>query len=162
MSAWMEYEGISLMIYCAMLLSIAGYTTSQTREYRNSLPHCYWCCAYTGYGIPWTWTRCTAWIGQQCQVLWFLTYPRVYRTGDTAGTEGDDNCWKILGRTSTDIIKSGGYKISALQIEDALLAHSKISNCAVLGIEDEALGEAIAAVISCDSDKVDCQWTAKQ
>lgn len=76
------------------------------------------------------------------------------RTGDTAATEGEDKCWKILGRTSTDIIKSGGYKISALQIEDALLGNPKISNCAVLGTSDEALGESITAVISCDGEKV--------
>lgn len=68
--------------------------------------------------------------------------------------EGEDQCWKILGRTSTDIIKSGGYKISALQIEDALLENSKISNCAVFGVEDEALGEAIVAVISSDGKDV--------
>ena len=80
--------------------------------------------------------------------------PLLFRTGDTATTEGKDACWKILGRTSTDIIKSGGYKISALQIEDALLGNPKISNCAVLGTPDEALGESITAVISCDGEKV--------
>ena len=77
-----------------------------------------------------------------------------YRTGDTATTEGEDNCWKILGHTSTDIIKSGGYKISALQIEDVILEHPKVSNCAVLGVADEALGESITAVISCDGQEV--------
>lgn len=78
----------------------------------------------------------------------------VCRTGDTAETVGEDRCWKILGRTSTDIINSGGYKISALQIEDALLEHPGVSNCAVVGTEDDALGEAICAVISCDKAQV--------
>lgn len=76
------------------------------------------------------------------------------RTGDTAAQEGDPPYWRILGRSSTDIIKSGGYKISALHIEDVLLAHPGVSSCAVLGIPDEALGEAIAAVIACSKSQV--------
>jgi malonyl-CoA/methylmalonyl-CoA synthetase len=48
-----------------------------------------------------------------------------------------------------DIIKSGGYKLSAPGIESALLAHERIAECAVLGLPDEALGEAVAAVIAC-------------
>jgi acyl-coenzyme A synthetase/AMP-(fatty) acid ligase len=75
------------------------------------------------------------------------------RTGDTAEAD-QKGCWKILGRTSTDIIKSGGYKISALQIEDALLAHPLVAHCAVVGIPDEALGETITAIISCDAEEV--------
>ncbi len=47
-----------------------------------------------------------------------------------------------------DIIKSGGYKISAPQIEDAILAHPGIAECAVMGTPDEALGEAVAAVVA--------------
>ncbi|KAJ8973598.1 hypothetical protein NQ317_010035 [Molorchus minor] len=43
----------------------------------------------------------------------------------------------MLGRTSVDIIKSGGYKISALQIETQLLAHPDIKDCAVVGISDD-------------------------
>ena len=55
-----------------------------------------------------------------------------------------------------DIIKSGGYKISALSIENALLAHSDISECAVVGIEDEVQGQIVAAVVACNegSDEV--------
>jgi len=40
-----------------------------------------------------------------------------FKTGDTAATQGEPPYWKILGRSSVDIIKSGGYKISALEIE---------------------------------------------
>jgi len=55
--------------------------------------------------------------------------------------------YKILGRTSVDIIKSGGYKISALEIESVLLTHEQIKECAVIGIEDETWGEKVTAVI---------------
>lgn len=68
--------------------------------------------------------------------------------------EGRPPYWRILGRTSVDIIKSGGYKISALAIENALLAHERIRECAVLGLPDEALGEVIAAVVACDGAPV--------
>jgi acyl-CoA synthetase (AMP-forming)/AMP-acid ligase II len=48
---------------------------------------------------------------------------------------------QILGRSSVDIIKSGGYKLSALDIENTLLAHPAVSEAAVLGLPDEALGQ---------------------
>jgi malonyl-CoA/methylmalonyl-CoA synthetase len=69
---------------------------------------------------------------------WFVT-------GDEAVIE--DGYWRILGRRSTDIIKSGGYKISALEIEDALREHEAIHDCAVVGLPDEDLGERIAVAI---------------
>lgn len=53
-----------------------------------------------------------------------------------------------MGRASVDIIKSGGYKISAPQIEDAILAHPDVDECAVMGAPDEAQGELVAAVIA--------------
>jgi malonyl-CoA/methylmalonyl-CoA synthetase len=52
-----------------------------------------------------------------------------------------------LGRNSVDIIKSGGYKISALEIEEVLRSHPKIKDCAVVGIPDLEWGEIIAAGI---------------
>jgi malonyl-CoA/methylmalonyl-CoA synthetase len=68
-----------------------------------------------------------------------------FKTGDIAILE--NNNYKILGRNSTDIIKSGGYKISALEIEEVLRTHPEISDCAVVGIEDEEWGELVAAAI---------------
>ncbi|CAL5220071.1 g2022 [Coccomyxa viridis] len=77
-----------------------------------------------------------------------------FRTGDIASLEGDPPYWRIVGRASVDIIKSRGYKISAPQIEDVILAHPGIAECAVMGAPDEALGEAVAAVIACKSKQV--------
>lgn len=52
-----------------------------------------------------------------------------------------------LGRTSADIIKSGGYKISALDVEKYLLSHPDIEEVAVIGAPDEEWGERVAAVV---------------
>ena len=69
---------------------------------------------------------------------WFLT-------GDVAMLE--KGYFKLLGRDSVDIIKSGGYKISALEIEDVLLRNPKIKDCAVVGLPNDKWGESIAAAI---------------
>ncbi len=66
-------------------------------------------------------------------------------TGDIAVLE--DSYYRILGRTSVDIIKSGGYKISALEIESVLLTHPLIAECAVVGIEDSEWGERVTATV---------------
>lgn len=68
-----------------------------------------------------------------------------FRTGDMAILE--DGYYRILGRLSVDIIKSGGYKLSALEIEDVLRQHPMIQECAVVGVADEMWGEAVAAAI---------------
>lgn len=62
-------------------------------------------------------------------------------TGDVAVIE--NGYYRIMGRSSIDIIKSGGYKLSALEIEGVLLTHDKIKECAVIGVEDETWGEAV-------------------
>ncbi|MCY4265132.1 MAG: acyl-CoA synthetase [Gammaproteobacteria bacterium] len=66
-------------------------------------------------------------------------------TGDVAMVE--DGYYRIMGRSSVDIIKSGGYKLSALEIEGVLLTHDDIAEVAVIGVEDEVWGEAVTAFI---------------
>jgi len=66
-------------------------------------------------------------------------------TGDVAVLE--DGYYRIMGRSSIDIIKSGGYKLSALEIEGVLLTNDAISEVAVIGVEDETWGEAVTAFI---------------
>jgi malonyl-CoA/methylmalonyl-CoA synthetase len=68
-----------------------------------------------------------------------------FRTGDVAVLE--DGRYRILGRKSVDIIKTGGYKVSALEIEDALLAHPDIAECAVVGVPDPEWGERVTAAV---------------
>lgn len=68
-----------------------------------------------------------------------------FKTGDIAIVE--DGYFKILGRDSVDIIKSGGYKISALEIEEVLRKYPGIKDCGVIGIPDEEWGELVAAAL---------------
>ena len=68
-----------------------------------------------------------------------------FKTGDIAVVE--NGYYRILGRDSIDIIKSGGYKISALEIEEVLHSHVLIKDCAVIGIPNEEWGELVAAVL---------------
>jgi malonyl-CoA/methylmalonyl-CoA synthetase len=69
-----------------------------------------------------------------------------FKTGDVAECDAD-GYYKILGRNSSDIIKSGGYKISALEIENVLLEHNDVQECAVVALPSEEWGETIAAAI---------------
>ncbi|MBI4888818.1 MAG: AMP-binding protein [Acidobacteria bacterium] len=68
-----------------------------------------------------------------------------FRTGDTAVLE--HGMYRLLGRTSIDIIKTGGYKVSALEIEEVLRLHPAIEECAVVGVADEEWGERVVAAI---------------
>ncbi len=68
-----------------------------------------------------------------------------FRSGDVAVIER--GMYRILGRMNVDIIKTGGYKISALEIEEIMRLHPAICECAVVGIPDEAWGERVAMCI---------------
>ncbi|HYQ62142.1 AMP-binding protein, partial [Actinophytocola sp.] len=67
-----------------------------------------------------------------------------FRTGDMAVREPDGYV-RIVGRRATDLIKSGGYKIGAGEIENALLEHPAVAEVAVTGEPDDDLGERIVA-----------------
>jgi malonyl-CoA/methylmalonyl-CoA synthetase len=71
-----------------------------------------------------------------------------FRTGDVTVVE--DGIYRILGRSSVDIIKTGGYKVSALEIEEVLRTHPAIMQCAVVGVEDDEWGERVAACLVVD------------
>ena len=66
-------------------------------------------------------------------------------TGDVAVLE--DGAYRILGRSSVDLIKTGGYKVSALEIEEVLRTHPEILECAVVGIADAEWGQRVAAAV---------------
>jgi malonyl-CoA/methylmalonyl-CoA synthetase len=68
-----------------------------------------------------------------------------FRTGDVAVQE--EGAYRILGRSSVDIIKTGGYKVSALEIEETLRMHPAVVDCAVVGVEDAEWGERICAAV---------------
>lgn len=68
-----------------------------------------------------------------------------FRTGDVAVCE--DGRYRLLGRVSVDIIKTGGYKVSALEIEEVLRTHPAIAECAVVGVHDAEWGERVCAAV---------------
>jgi malonyl-CoA/methylmalonyl-CoA synthetase len=76
-----------------------------------------------------------------------------FKTGDIAVLE--KGYYRILGRDSIDIIKSGGYKISALEIEEILRTHDGINDCSVIGIPDEEWGELVVAVLVLNAQSID-------
>lgn len=70
-----------------------------------------------------------------------------FKTGDISEYSAEKKIFKMLGRKSVDIIKSGGYKVSALDIERQLCQHPDIRECVVVGVDDEKYGQKITAVI---------------
>jgi fatty acid CoA ligase FadD36 len=71
------------------------------------------------------------------------------RTGDAACVDPDG--WhRIVGRQKSDIIKSGGYRIGAGEVEAALLAHPAVREAAVVGVPDADLGQIVVAFVVAD------------
>ncbi|ACO68032.1 predicted protein [Micromonas commoda] len=78
-----------------------------------------------------------------------------FLTGDSV--EYDENLgYGIMGRTSVDIIKHGGYKLSALEIESAVLEHPGVGECAVCGVPDDVYGEIVGCVLAPGPGGSDC------
>lgn len=73
-----------------------------------------------------------------------------YRTGDVAVIDGD-GMHRIVGRESVDLIKSGGYRIGAGEIETVLLGHDGVDEVAVVGMPDDDLGQRIVAFVVGDA-----------
>lgn len=69
-----------------------------------------------------------------------------FKTGDVAKRD-TSGAYFIQGRASVDVIKSGGYKISALEVERKMLALDSIQEVAVVGLKDEEWGQRVAAIV---------------
>lgn len=79
---------------------------------------------------------------------------RWFKTGDVALKSGKHNgAYFIQGRSSVDIIKSGGYKISALEVERDVLQLPYIKEAAILGVKDEEWGQRVAALVALNEGK---------
>ena len=68
-----------------------------------------------------------------------------FMTGDIATRQ--DGRYRILGRSSVDILKTGGEKVSALDVENVLLGHPGVAECAVVGLADPDWGQRIVAAV---------------
>jgi malonyl-CoA/methylmalonyl-CoA synthetase len=85
---------------------------------------------------------------------------RWFRTGDTV-TRDDHGYFRVLGRTSVDILKSGGYKLSALEIEEVLRDHAAVAEVAVVGMKDDTWGERVVACVVARTGREDeCGYEA--
>lgn len=69
-----------------------------------------------------------------------------FKSGDIASRD-ENGVYRIWGRASSDIIKTGGYLVSALEIETYLREHPDVENCQVVGVPDPKWGSIIAALI---------------
>ncbi|MFF7730723.1 acyl-CoA synthetase [Streptomyces sp. NPDC008001] len=72
-----------------------------------------------------------------------------FRTGDIAAVD-EDGTHRIVGRASTDLIKSGGYRVGAGEVENALLDHPAVREAAVVGVPHDDLGQEIVAYVVAD------------
>ena len=85
---------------------------------------------------------------------------RWFKTGDTVAVEADGYV-RILGRTSVDILKSGGYKLSALEIEEVLREHPAVAEVAVVGVPDADWGDrVVACVVPREGREAECAGDA--
>jgi malonyl-CoA/methylmalonyl-CoA synthetase len=73
-----------------------------------------------------------------------------FRTGDVT-VHGADG-YRLLGRASVDIIKTGGEKVSALDVEEVLRTHPAIGDCAVVGVPDDEWGERVCVAVQLAPD----------
>ncbi|GAB4408554.1 MAG: acyl-CoA synthetase [Microscillaceae bacterium] len=88
-----------------------------------------------------------------------------FYTGDIAERDAE-GYFRILGRNNVDIIKTGGYKVSALEIEEVLRQLPQVQACAVIGLPDTDWGEKVAAVLVWEGEMPDTaqlrEWTKTQ
>jgi len=74
-----------------------------------------------------------------------------YRTGDVAVID-DAGMHRIVGRESVDLIKTGGFRVGAGEIETVLLGHPGVAEVAVIGAPDDDLGQRIVAFVVGDAE----------
>ncbi len=75
-----------------------------------------------------------------------FTYDGWFRTGDVAVRDGTGE-YRIVGRESTDLIKTGGYRVGAGEVEAVLLDHPAVHEAAVVGRPDDDLGQVVVAYV---------------
>jgi fatty acid CoA ligase FadD36 len=127
-------------------LPVRGVTTRLVDDEGRDVPH-------DGESIGELWVRgpmlFDGYLNQPGRTAQVLDADGWFRTGDIAAV-GPDGWHRIVGRRSTDLIKSGGYRIGAGEVEDALLAHPAVREAAVVGVPHDDLGEQVTAYVVAD------------
>lgn len=70
-----------------------------------------------------------------------------FRTGDVVEQDPESGYYRLLGRANADFVKTGGYKVSTLEVEDIVCGAPGVQDCCVLGLPDNTLGERIVAAL---------------
>jgi malonyl-CoA/methylmalonyl-CoA synthetase len=85
----------------------------------------------------------------QCVTRWreITGHTLLDRYGMTEIGIVEQGSYRLFGRTAVDIIKTGGFKVSAIEIEEVLRRHPAIAGCAVVGVSDQEWGERVAAAV---------------
>ena len=73
-------------------------------------------------------------------------FPGIYFTGDGARRDADGYFW-IMGRVD-DVINVAGHRLGTMEVESALVSHSKVAEAAVVGRPDELKGQALVAFVT--------------
>ncbi|KAI3385734.1 hypothetical protein SNEBB_011235 [Seison nebaliae] len=87
-----------------------------------------------------------------------LTDDGYFITGDTIAWNPYEKMFSMIGRTSVDVLKSKGYKLSALDIERVLHSSPLLNDCAVVGVDDLTLGQKICAICVTNGGLSDGSW----
>ena len=96
---------------------------------------------------PWPSMARTIWGDHERFVkTYFSEIPGIYFTGDGARCDAD-GCYWLMGRVD-DVINVSGHRLGTMEIESALVAHSKVAEAAVVGRPDELKGQAVAAFVT--------------
>ncbi len=128
-------------------LPVAGVTTRLVGEDGEPVPYDGATVGELQVGGP---TLFGGYLGRPEATAAALTPDGWFRTGDMAVVE-PDGMHRIVGRASTDLIKSGGYRIGAGEVENALLDHPAVREAAVVGVPHDDLGQQIVAYVVADS-----------
>lgn len=96
-------------------------------------------------------TLMTGYLGRQADTAASFTPDGWFVTGD-AVTVGPDGAHRIVGRASTDLIKTGGFRVGAGEVEATLLAHPGVREAAVVGEPDDDLGQVVVAYVVTEGD----------
>jgi acetyl-CoA synthetase len=118
---------------------------------------------------PWPSLARTIWgDAKRYEEAYFSEIPGIYFTGDGARMDADGYFW-LMGRVD-DVINVSGHRLGTMEIESALVAHSKVAEAAVVGRPDEMKGQAISAFVSLEEGYEPTeelkqelrQWVAKE
>jgi acetyl-CoA synthetase len=118
---------------------------------------------------PWPSIARTIWgDAKRYEDAYFSEIPGIYFTGDGARRDADGYFW-LMGRVD-DVINVSGHRLGTMEIESALVAHSKVAEAAVVGRPDEMKGQAISAFVSLEEGYEPTeelkqelrQWVAKE